>query len=68
MKTITRDGVLDHLFRDDRDQRIEDMELKQRLPSYGGNNLYRPNRALSSEEIEVANQIGTTLPDTVVNN
>ncbi len=67
MKTITRDGVLDHLFRDDRDDRIEEMELKQRLPSYGGNNLYKPNRALSADEIEAANRIGMVAPDTVAN-
>ena len=59
MKTITRGGKLDNLFRDDRDQRIEEMDLKQRLPSYGGNNLYKPNRPLTPEEIEAANQIGT---------
>jgi hypothetical protein len=63
MKTITRDGKFDGLFRDDRDPRIEEMSPKQRLPSYGGNNLHRPNRALTPDEIEAVNQVGTTLPD-----
>lgn len=43
------------------------MEPKQRLPSYGGNNLYKPSRALSAGEIEAANQIGTLVPDTFAN-
>ncbi len=42
MKNITIDGKLDPLFSDDRDARIEKLDEKVRVPSYGGNNLYRP--------------------------
>lgn len=59
VKPITIDGRLDHLFEDDRDERIEGMSVKDRIPSYGSNDLYRPSRALSSEEGELANRIGT---------
>jgi hypothetical protein len=59
MQKITLDGKLDHLFSDDRDARIEQLDEKARVPSYGGNNLYRPSRPLSKEESEIANQIGT---------
>jgi hypothetical protein len=59
MQKITLDGKLDHLFSDDRDARIETLDEKVRVPSYGGNNLYKPNRPLTKEESEIANQIGT---------
>jgi hypothetical protein len=62
MKTITRDGKFDHLFRDDRDPRIKAMTLKEQLPSYGENNLHKPNRALTSDEIEAINRVGTVSP------
>jgi hypothetical protein len=62
MKTITHDGKFDHLFRDDRDSRIKAMTLKEQLPSYGENNLHKPNRALTSDEIEAINRVGTVPP------
>ncbi|HEY0327747.1 MAG TPA: hypothetical protein VGC77_01510 [Rhodopseudomonas sp.] len=62
MRKITVDGKLDHLFVDDRDSGIEALDEKARVPSYGGNNLYRPSRALSDAESELANRIGTVAP------
>jgi hypothetical protein len=62
MKTITRDGKFDHLFRDDRDSRIKAMTPKEQLPSYGENNLHKPKRALTSDEIEAMNRVGTLSP------
>ncbi|WP_041801994.1 hypothetical protein [Rhodopseudomonas palustris] len=62
MRKITVNGELDHLFSDDRDSRIEGLAEKLRVPSYGGNNLYRPSRALSEAESELINRIGTVAP------
>jgi hypothetical protein len=58
MNKITLDGKKDHLFTDDRDARVEQMAAKDRVPSYGRNNLYAPTRSLTREEAELLNRVG----------
>jgi hypothetical protein len=62
MGKITLNGEMDHLFTDDRDGAVEKMTAKERVPSYGSNSLYRPKRALTPEEAELVNRIGTPTP------
>lgn len=58
MNKITLDGQMDRLFVDDRDDRVEALTAKARVPSYGSNSLHAPRRALTPDEAAIADRIG----------
>lgn len=63
-KPITVQGRYDHLFVDDRDERISSMTGTATLPRYGANHLQRPKRALNPSEVEAMDAIGLPIDPT----
>ena len=63
-KPITVQGQYDHLFVDDRDERIASMSVTATQPRYGASHLQRPIRALSPREVEAMDAIGLPVDPT----